>query len=114
MDSQDTAISFSFTAEEAEIIRTALGKMPHDDVQLIVVKMYQTVHDHVFGSDEDPPPAIKRSVTKKSRLRRSLERKPKKSRLAMTPQEKSAEAPYGLKKNGTPKKRPGRAPKEQA
>jgi hypothetical protein len=48
---------------------------------------------------------------KKSRLRRSLERKPKKSRLAMTPAEKSAEAPYGLKMDGTPKKRPGRPAK---
>jgi len=51
----------------------------------------------------NPPPK-----PEKSRLRRSLERKPKKSRLAMTPTEKSAEAPWGYKKDGTPKQRPGR------
>lgn len=32
----------------------------------------------------------------------------KKSRLMMTPDEKKAEAPWGYKKDGTPKKRPGR------
>jgi hypothetical protein len=79
-------INFSFTPEEAETIRYALGKLPHDDVQGIVIKMYQTVEHHVFGDDDQ---TYKRT------------RKPRKTK----------EAPYGHKKDGTPKKRPGRPAK---
>lgn len=35
----------------------------------------------------------------------------KKSRLMASLEEKKGQAPWGLKKDGTPKKRPGRAPK---
>jgi hypothetical protein len=38
-------------------------------------------------------------------------RKTRKPRKAKTPTVKTAEAPYGLKKDGTPKKRPGRPAK---
>ena len=100
---QDNEISFSFTPEEADLIRIALGKMPHDDVQVIISKMYITVHDHVFGDAGERPAAPKKRRAKKSRLMRSLT-----SRKV----EKTDDAPWGLKKDGTPKKRPGRAPKE--
>lgn len=100
---QDDEISFSFTPEEADLIRIALGKMPHDDVQLIVAKMYETVRDHVFGQVGTRPTAPKKPRAKKSRLTQILTSKKV---------EKTADAPFGLKKDGTPKKRPGRAPKE--
>lgn len=49
-------------------------------------------------------------------VRWNAKRKPKKSRLmrSLTTKkvEKTDDAPWGLKKDGTPKKRPGRAPKE--
>jgi hypothetical protein len=103
MNSQDNEISFLFSVDEADVIRAALGKMPHDEAQPIVMKMYETVRNHVFGVGDEQRIAPKRRAVKKSRLRLSLERGPKK-----------ADSPFGVKKDGTPKKRPGRAPKEQA
>lgn len=76
------AIGFFFYPEEAEIIRRALGKQPHDEVQDIILKMLQTVENHVFGEDDLLP----------------VEKMPRKAK----------EAPWGYKKDGTPKKRPGR------
>lgn len=105
MYSQDSAISFLLTPEEADIIRAALGKMPHDDVEPIIIKMYETVRNHVFGNVGERPAAPKKRRAKKSRLMRSLTSKKI---------EKTNDAPWGLKKDGTPKKRPGRAPKVAA
>lgn len=68
-------IKFEFDADEMEIIRAALGQMPHDDVQAIIQKIYIVVQTQVLG------------------------------------EEVSLDAPWGRKKDGTPKKRPGRAPK---
>jgi hypothetical protein len=76
------AIGFFFYPEEAKIIRRALGKQPHDEVQDIILKMYQTVENNVFGKDDLLP----------------VEKMPRKAK----------EAPWGYKKDGTPKKRPGR------
>jgi hypothetical protein len=75
-------INFSFDSEEMNIIRSALGRMPHDDVQPIIVKIFQTVQDEVIN---------KRSPIK---------------------QEEQQEAPYGYKIDGTPRARPGRKAKK--
>lgn len=71
-------INFSFNSEEMNIIRAALGRMPHDDVQPIIVKIFQTVQDEVIN---------KRSPVQ---------------------QEEQPKAQYGYKADGTPRKRPGR------
>lgn len=77
-----TPINFSFNSEEINVIRSALGRMPHDDVQPIIAKIFQTVKDEVIN---------KRSPIK---------------------QEEQQEAPYGYKMDGTPKARPGRKAKK--
>ncbi len=102
----DTELSFSFNLEEVETIRAALGQMPHDDVNVIIHKIYQTVHSHVFDEIDSPiqvieAPKPKTAAAKKRRVKRP----------AKKPVERTGEAPYGLKKDGTPKKRPGRPAK---
>jgi hypothetical protein len=89
MQHQDTEISFSFTVEEVGVIRDALGQMPHDEVRPIVEKIYSTIHDHVFGKEEDFSDEDEQHEFK------------------------LYEYPFGVKKDGTPKKRPGRARKEK-
>lgn len=49
-----TPINFSFNSDEINIIRSALGRMPHDDVQPIIVKIYETIKDK-FTKKEEPP-----------------------------------------------------------
>lgn len=75
-------INFSFDSEEMNIIRSALGRMPYDDVQPIIVKIFQTVQDEV--------------VNKRSHIQ----------------QKEQPDAPYGYKADGTPRKRPGRPMKK--
>lgn len=75
-------INFSFDSEEMEIIRSALGRMPHDEVQSIILKIFQTVRDEMINE------------------RNSIK------------YEEEQEAPYGYKMDGTPRARPGRKSKK--
>lgn len=75
-------INFSFDSEEMEIIRSALGRMPHDEVQSIILKIFQTVRDEMINE------------------RNSIKH------------EEEQEAPYGYKMDGTPRARPGRKSKK--
>lgn len=71
-------INFSFDPEEMEIIRSALGRMPHDEVQSIILKISLTVREDWINECN----SIKH--------------------------EEDQEAPYGYKLDGTPRSRPGR------
>lgn len=87
MQHQDTEISFSFTVEEMNLIREALGVMPHDEAAPLIEKIYWTVYDHIFREEDSSD-------------------EPEQHEFSLH------EYRYGVKKDGTPKKRPGRAPKE--
>jgi hypothetical protein len=52
MQHQDTEISFLFTVEEMNLIREALGVMPHDEASPIIEKIYWTVYDHIFREED--------------------------------------------------------------
>jgi hypothetical protein len=87
MQHQETELSFLFTVNEVSLIRHALGAMPHDEVRPVLEKIYSVVADHLFG-EEDSSDEFEQHEFSLHKYR------------------------YGVKKDGTPKKRPGRAPKE--
>jgi hypothetical protein len=117
-------VSFSFSAEEMNIIQAALGRMPYDDVVFVLDKISDTISSHIWGKALPIPavskPAVKRRPKKKTpkfvltpdKVKQMKEAgvwdDPEKAKEVVA---EAIKAPYGYKADGTPKKAPGRPKK---
>ena len=89
------------THDEMQVIITYLIDQPWVKVESVMQKMK---HMAIAFEKKHDPEAAQRAAE----LRKANESKATGKRINGSPR---ADAPYGLKKDGTPKKRPGRAPK---
>lgn len=115
---EQKSYAFEFTVNETSVVRMALGRMPHDEVWGLINKIHEVIRGDAPPKKEKAPellPLVPAPKKRPAKPRKKLARTADEIKIFMsklnpdgTFKDSTDDAPFGYKKDGTPKKRPGR------